>query len=306
MSGQPVVVGVDGSLEAAAAAHAGCMLAEALGVGCRLVHATRDVRTALEMAGTGVSLDALELAMLARARADILIALRDHVPARVAHDVVVRPGRAAAVLDRVIDETDAQMLVLGGKHHSTLGRWLGGSTVQHVVRRVNIPLLVTAGELRPRPRVMVAVDTSYAALPTIERATALAQLLGGPLHALHVIEPAVPVPDALFLPDAVDHDEWSRERVERDLWSLLPIPDHHKVIRRGEAVETIAQEAAAWRADVIVVGSHGKGWVDRLLIGSITEALLNDLPAAMLVVPVPAPVRRELAHLHPPMAVAHA
>jgi hypothetical protein len=35
------------------------MLAQASGVGCRLVHATQDVRSALEMAGTGVSLDAL-------------------------------------------------------------------------------------------------------------------------------------------------------------------------------------------------------------------------------------------------------
>ena len=59
MSGQPIVVGVDGSPESAAAASAGWRIAEAAGVDCRLVHATRDVRTALEMAGTGVSLDAL-------------------------------------------------------------------------------------------------------------------------------------------------------------------------------------------------------------------------------------------------------
>lgn len=306
MSGQPIVVGVDGSPEATAAASAGWGLAQAAAVGCRLVHATADVRVALEMAGTGVSLDALELAMLARARSDILAALTNHVPSHVAHEVVVRPGRAAAVLDSVIAETDAQMLVLGGKHHSTLGRWLGGSTVQHMVRRLNVPLLVTAGELRPRPRVMVAVDTSYAALPTIERATAFAQLLGGPLHALHVIEPAVAVPDAVLLPDPLDYEGWSRERMERDIWPLLPIPDHHKVIRRGNAATGISEEAAAWRADVIVVGSHGKGWVDRLLIGSITEALLNDLPAAMLVIPVPAPARRELARVRPQVAVAHA
>jgi nucleotide-binding universal stress UspA family protein len=142
---------------------------------------------------------------------------------------------------------------------------------------------------------MVAVDISYAARPTIERATAFAQLLGGPLHALHVIEPAVTVPEVMFLPDPLDYAGWSRERMERDMWPLLPIPDHHKVIRRGDAVKTIAEEATSWRADVIVVGSHGKRWIDRLLIGSVTEELLNDLPAAVLVVPVPAPVRREPA-----------
>ncbi len=48
-------------------------------------------------------------------------------------------------------------------------------------------------------------------------------------------------------------------------------------------------EAAAWRAELIVVGSHGKGWIDRLLIGSVTEDLLNNLPCAVLVVPVRKP-----------------
>lgn len=293
MPGQPILVGVDGSPASGAAAGAGWMLAQASAVDCRLVHATRDVRSALEMAGTGVSLDALELAMLARARNEILAAVGNRVPPGVAEQLIVRPGRTAAVLPEVIAETEAQILVLGGKHHSSLGRWLGGSTVQHVVRRVNIPLLVTAGELRPRPRVMVAFDLSFAAGPTIERATALAQLLGGPLHALHVIEPQVPVPEALFLPDPRDYVGLARERVERDMWPLLPIPDHHKLIRRGDPAKTIVEEAMSWRADVIVVGSHGKGWIDRLLIGSVTEELLNDLPTAVLVIPVPAPLRRE-------------
>jgi len=70
------------------------------------------------------------------------------------------------------------------------------------------------------------------------------------------------------------------------------VPDHHKVVRQGIALDAIADEATAWRADVIVVGSHGKGWVDRLVIGSVTEDLLNDLPTAVLVIPVPAPERR--------------
>jgi len=291
MAGQPIVIGVDGSPEGAAAARAGWTLAHAAGVDCQLVHATRDVRTALDMAGSGVSLDALELAMLARARTDIVIALRNHLPSPLLDRLVVRPGKTAAVLTDVIAESDGQLLVLGGKHHSTLGRWLGGSTVQHVVRRLSVPLLVTTGALPPRPRVLVAVDASYAAHETIEQATAFARVLGGPLHAVHVIEPAETFADALFLPDPLNFEAWSRERMERDIWPLLPIPDHHKVIRRGIPIEAIAEEATAWRADVIVVGSHGKGWVDRLLIGSVTEALLNDLPSAVLVVPVPAPIR---------------
>jgi len=42
----------------------------------------------------------------------------------------------------------------------------------------------------------------------------------------------------------------------------------------------------------VVVGSHGKGWVDRLLLGSTTERLLDQLPASLLVVPAPPGKRR--------------
>jgi len=241
------------------------------------------------MAATGVVTEALQLAALAGARDHLRASLQDRVPSSVVDAMVVSTGSTGDVLEAVIAETHATMLVLGGKLHSKLGRWLCGSTVQHVVRRLTVPLLVTAGELRGRPRVMVAVDHSYAAVPTIRQAVAFARLLGSPLHALHVVDP--PPAIAELPPD------WSRKIVERDIWPVVPLIERGKIIREGNPFDTIVDEAAAWRADVIVVGSHGKGWVDRLLIGSVTEDLLNNLPCAVLVVPVPKPERGE--------AVAH-
>jgi len=265
---QSIVVGVDGSPESAAAASVGSKMALAADVPCRLVHAADDVNTSL-----------------AGARDQLRASLQDRVPSSVVDAMVVSSGPTGDVLEAVIAETHATMLVLGGKHHSKLGRWLGGSTVQHVVRRLTVPLLVTAGELRIRPRVMVAVDPSYAAGPTIDHAVAFARLLGSPLHALHVVDP--PPAIAELPPD------WSREIVERDIWPRIPLVAQGKVIREGVPFDTIVNEAASWRADVVVVGSHGKGWVDRLLIGSVTEDLLNNLPCAVLVVPVPKPERVE-------------
>ena len=265
---QSIVVGVDGSPESAAAASVAWKIALAADVPYRLVHAADAVNTSL-----------------AGARDQLRASLQDRVPSSVVDAMVVSTGRAGDVLEAVIAETHATMLVLGGKHHSTLGRWLGGSTVQHVVRRLTVPLLVTAGELRIRPRVMVAVDPSYAAGPTIVQAVAFARFLGSPLHALHVVDP--PPAIAELPPD------WSREIVERDIWPRVPLVEQGKVIREGVPFDTIVNEAASRRADVVVVGSHGKGWVDRLLIGSVTEDLLNNLPCAVLVVPVPKPERVE-------------
>ncbi len=290
MTAQPIVVGVDGSPESASAASVAWMLARAADVPFRLVHAIDDVNTSLALAGTAVVTEALQLAALAGARAELGVSLQDCVPRSVVDAMVVSPGSTGDVLEAVVAETGATMLVLGGKHHSKLGRWLGGSTVQQVVRRLRVPLLVTAGELRARPRVMVAVDHSYAAVPTIHQAVAFARLLGSPLHALHVVDPP---PAIAELPR-----DWSREIIERDIWPRIPLVEQGKVIREGVPFETIVDEAAAWRADVIVVGSHGKGWVDRLLIGSVTEDLLNNLPCAVLVVPVPKPEQVEPVVMH--------
>jgi len=290
MKGQPIVVGVDGSPESAAAASVGWMLAQAAAVPCRLVHAIDDVNTSLAMTGTGVVTEALQLAALAIARDQLRASLQDSVPSAVIDAMVVSTGAPADVLEAVVTETDATMLVLGGRHHSRLGRWLGGSTVQQVVRRLPVPLLVTVSEMRAHPRVLVAVDPSYAAVPTARRAVAFAKLLGSPLHALHVIDP----PPAIAELSA----DWSREIIERDIWPIIPLVEQGKVIREGLPIATILDEAATWRADVIVVGSHGKGWVDRLLIGSVTEDLLNNLPCAVLVVPVPRPEQAEPVEVH--------
>lgn len=60
--------------------------------------------------------------------------------------------------------------------------------------------------------------------------------------------------------------------------------DVERVVRRGWARQVIAQEATQWDAQV-GGGSHRKDWVDRVMLGSVTEGLLQDLPASLLVIP---------------------
>ncbi len=52
----------------------------------------------------------------------------------------------------------------------------------------------------------------------------------------------------------------------------------------GEARETIVQTAAEWPADLIVVGSHGRQGIERLLIGSVAEFVVRHAPCSVLVV----------------------
>jgi nucleotide-binding universal stress UspA family protein len=199
--------------------------------------------------------------------------------------MTVRVGRAATVLKQMVAELDAGLVVLGGKHHSMLERWLAGSTSINVVRTTEVPVLVTGGSRAPIRHVLAAVDLSAAAAPTIRAAEQFADLVGAKVRVVSVLEPLPIIPEAPNY-ELSHYYAMMEDRLARDVWPLVASPYADKVVRHGAAVETVMQEAAEWHADVVVVGSHGKGLVDRLLIGSATERLLNHLPTSLLVVPV--------------------
>ncbi|MDO8666403.1 MAG: universal stress protein, partial [Gemmatimonadales bacterium] len=81
----------------------------------------------------------------------------------------------------------------------------------------------------------------------------------------------------------------AEQYVESKVWPLVTLAGAETVIRRGRSAAVIVNEVEQWRADLVVVGSHGKGWVDRFLIGSTSERLLHLLPTLTLVVPVHQP-----------------
>jgi nucleotide-binding universal stress UspA family protein len=189
------------------------------------------------------------------------------------------------VLRDAAHELDAGLVVLGGKHHSAIGRWVVGSTAHALARSLDVPLLVAiaGGPIR---KVLAAVDLSEAAGPTVHAAERFAGMLGASLRVLHVVEPLPVIPDTPLHFNDDEVLERSREHLERYVWPLINLPDAETVVRRGLAVDVIAADAATEGADLVVVGSHGKGWVDRILIGSVTERVLSALPVSVLVVPV--------------------
>lgn len=283
MSWNPIVVGVDASPEAAQAAAFANGAAHRAGTSCQLVHATRDAISSFEIPEGG----RYRQALLEQARAQILAALQDAVPATLADKLTVRPGATAVVLKQAVTELGAELIVLGGKHHSALGRWLGGSTSLDVVRTTAVPVLVSAGA-KAIHRVLVAVDLSAAAGPTLAVAERYAALFGAELRALSVLEPLPIIPEVAPPYETAEYYAMSEELLARDIWPLIRTPRVEKIVRHGMAVETILREATEWGADLLVVGSHGKGWAERVLVGSVTERLLNHLPTSLLVVPAPA------------------
>jgi nucleotide-binding universal stress UspA family protein len=285
MSWKPIVAGVDASPEAAAAAVYAWRIAQKAGTTCHLVHATRDAWAALTAADLPERFGELDFFLIQQAREQVAQSLGLKLPAEIVADLKVVNGRPPIVLNDTVAQLGGGMIVLGGKHHSTLGRWLGGSTSHNMVRAAAVPVLVTAGEPREPARILVSVDVSPAAKPTLELAERLAALFGAKLRAISVMEPLPLVPEAPPV-DMREYYQMWEEMLKRDVWPLLRTPGVETMVRHGNVIETLLREVHDWPADILVVGSHGKNLAQRMLLGSVTEQLLNHLPTSVLVAPI--------------------
>ncbi|HEX9294140.1 MAG TPA: universal stress protein [Gemmatimonadales bacterium] len=286
MAWGPIVVGVDASPAAVGAADLGQRIAQLAGVRCELVHAVRDAWAPLVAVNPDPQVVEMQNQQLAVARETINRTLQAApIRNRELEDLSVLFGPPAAVLQEVTRARRPGLLVLGGKHHSALERWLGGSTSLHVVRTSEVPVLITAGNPTALRRILVAADLSKAAGPTVALAERFARLVGAQLRVLTVFEP---LPDLPGIPptDPTEYYALAQETLERDVWPLVKTPRVERTVRHGMVVETLLREASEWQADVLVVGSHGKGWAQRVLLGSVTERLINHLPTSLLVAPV--------------------
>lgn len=146
--------------------------------------------------------------------------------------------------------------------------------------------------MTPIRRILFATDFSDASRPASERAVALAKDSGAELVVVHVYEPPVrPAVDAFLVPRV--YDEFEAEIRSQADQGLAPIiaraADAGVAVRplvlRGVADEAIARAAKDEAADLVVVGTHGRGGVARLLLGSVAARVVSSAPCPVLTVP---------------------
>lgn len=82
---------------------------------------------------------------------------------------------------------------------------------------------------------------------------------------------------------AYDHVEKARAMID----DRLPGIEVAEEVVMGVPGPTIVEIAEEWRADLIVVGSHGRGFWSRALLGSVSDAVVNHAPCSVLVVRAP-------------------
>ncbi len=121
------------------------------------------------------------------------------------------------------------------------------------------------------------------------------------VRVLHVIEWPRELPTSLMFaagPSAGDrvmavHDEIRRQSQALVGRAVARLELAHFTasaqVTEGPPAEEILAMAAAWPADVIVVGSHGRRGIDRLLLGSVSDGVVRHAACSVHVIREPAP-----------------
>jgi nucleotide-binding universal stress UspA family protein len=277
-----IVVGVDGSADSDRAVDWAATVAAAYGADIRLVYALPTLATDLPFwhaeeerersHGEGVLADA-------RARAEATgVAVTSH-----AADSAVAPALMAA-------GEHALMLVLGARGHSAVSGLLLGSVSQNVTRHAPCPVVVVREQADPRAtRVVVGVDGAPGDTRAVAFAFEAASRLGRPLVAIFAWHDRAARPKAgpgyWASPDIGERIDTGKRVLAEALagWSEK-FPDvqvtHEAIPVHPTRVLTDASEQAA----MVVLGARGRGGFAGLLMGSVTQAVLQHARSPVVVV----------------------
>jgi nucleotide-binding universal stress UspA family protein len=144
-------------------------------------------------------------------------------------------------------------------------------------------------------RILVGVDGSAASQRGLEEAVRLAQRGGAKLRIVHVLGELglmAGVPEAAYL-EAVLAE--ARRGGEQVVSKALAAAKAEGVDAEAELVETVgrtigdvlADEVTRWRADLVVLGTHGRRGLRRMVLGSDAESVVRTSPVPVLLVRAP-------------------
>jgi len=203
---------------------------------------------------------------------------------------VVRHGAPHRILGDLAAELGAGLIVVGATGGDRLHRLLG-STADRILRRATCPVLIVRGEpAMPPARVLAPVDLSPLSAAAFR--TGVERLGGLPgnapeIEALFVLSPIQRQVSPQFTPEQVDR--FAEEELEQFVTAHAGDAARGRVqhkVRVGTAREEILAEVEEWRPDLVVLGTHGLGGFDRLVIGSVAADIVREAPCSVLVVPV--------------------
>jgi len=198
-------------------------------------------------------------------------------------------------------ESGSDIVLKDTHHHSAVTRALLTNTDWNLIRTCPIPLwLVKPQEIAEKAVFIAAIDPMHqhdkpAALDDeiLHVSKALADDVGGDVHAFHAYDPRIAVATATanaYIPVSLPFDEIEQQMHEDHEKRFTEITEFHKIadthahLVAGLTHEELPRIADKLKADVVVMGAVARNRWKRLFIGATAERTLEDLPCDLLII----------------------
>lgn len=190
------------------------------------------------------------------------------------------------------DANDVDLVVMGTHGRRGVDRMLFGSVTEEVVRTAPCPVLTVRADAERAPdqavrRVLVPIDFSDASVAALRHAKEIALTYGAEVDLLHVVETPT-YPSAYGIESVPFPMPEVLERSEEQLGDLAreEIGYEHVMVSSevGSPARTILDYVEEQEVDLVVIATHGRTGLDRLVLGSVTERVMRQAPTPVFVV----------------------
>jgi nucleotide-binding universal stress UspA family protein len=270
LPGGPIVVASDGGPDSDAAIVAAQLYGARTGAPIRLVGAHEPIVIQTFDTCTVPADPAVLGPRRAMLREEIHDQLRRLAPRDAAFPVAIRDGVAPQVIASEAHAAHARLLVLGRGRHGLVDRIMEGETVLRVLQLADVPVLAAESGAAELPkRVLIATDFSKYSIYAARVALSLVDP-GAVVYLAYATRGREPIVHEL---------ERVRHAIGADDMDVRP------VVLRGDPGRELVNFASRNNVDLVVSGTHGYGFFNRLVLGSIATSLVRGAPCSALVVP---------------------
>lgn len=207
----------------------------------------------------------------------------------VAAVMEVAVGRLHESFESAVRRLNAGMFVLGFRSHA-----LRRSSSEKLIKGLEMPILVVRGEraktatigsLKIR-KVLCPVDFSKVSEKALDNAREIAGIFSSELDVVHVLPSHVIRERITSGRDRARVTQELLEQAGTELHNFLGNAGIEKegVIEEGEPHEKISSFASQMGYDLIIMGARGHSYIEGMLIGSVTDAVLKSSPCPVLLI----------------------
>jgi nucleotide-binding universal stress UspA family protein len=200
---------------------------------------------------------------------------------------LVLAGAVHEVIRRAISTIKPDLIAMGTHGRSGIDRWFLGSQAEWLMRHSPVPVLtLSAKERLRRPafrKILVTTDFSAGTADALGYAFSIAQENNSRITLLHVVNDIAMEASRKYRDQIIEGVETKLQNlVPREAWDWCEIRTRVEV---GHPYPMIERTLEKEKPDLLVMNIHGKGMLDRALLGSTAERVVRSAKCPVMLIP---------------------